>query len=80
MYDEFRGLDMISFIEWLSSLFAAFALRMRGASKRLMKKARAMKADRVKKLMSKDSLSERQSKELERLVKNLPEVTVIGGE
>ena len=71
---------MISLVEWLSSLFAAFALRMRSASRSLRTKAAKMKADRVRRLMSKDSLSKGQAKELERLVKNLPEVTVIGGE
>jgi len=71
---------VISLVEWLSSLLATCALRMRSSAKTLRSKAARMKAERVRRLMSKDSLSEGQAKELERLVKNLPEVTVIGGE
>ena len=69
---------MISFFEWLSSVVAAGSLRMRFASRMLRMKANEMKAYRIKKLMAKDSLSGGQAKELERLVKNLPEVTIIG--
>lgn len=67
---------MISLVEWLSSALSSFAIRVTIMSGGLKRKAGLMRADRVRKLMSKESLSKRQAKELERLVKNLPEVTV----
>lgn len=67
---------MIPFVEWLSSAVAAVALRVRGVSRTLRMKAAKMKADRVRRLMSKDSLTKEQAKELESLIEKLPEVTV----
>lgn len=60
---------MIALFEWIAVVADRFAESMRGV-------ADSMRSARVKALMSKEVLSPRQQKELESLVKNLPDVTI----
>jgi len=56
-------------LEWMAE-------KLEGLASRLRARADSMKARKLTGLVKKESLSQREAKELENLVENLPEVTV----